>query len=117
MDGGMLGAPGTLLLLSVVHADLEDGRPLVAQQGGRAGGGVQLVDAAAAVFVPEQEMFVVAQAKRVAQLVALVHGLVREKRKARQVDISGTTMFLSSFRKYRLTFVRLYAMLLNNNNI
>lgn len=70
-----------MLLLCVVHADLEDGRPLVAQQGDGAAGGVQLVDAAAPVLVPEEEMLIVAKAKGVVELLAFVHSLVglREK--------------------------------------
>lgn len=70
-----------MLLLCVVHADLKDGRPLAAQQGDGAARGVQLVDAAAAVLVPEQEVLEVAQAKGVVELLAFVHGLVgwREK--------------------------------------
>lgn len=65
-----------MLLLCVVHADLEDGRPLVAQQGDGSAGGVQLVDAAAPVLIPEQELLVVAQAKGVVELLAFVHSLV-----------------------------------------
>lgn len=70
-----------MLLLRIVHADLEDGRPLVSQQGDGAAGGVQLVDAAAPVLVPEQEVLEVAQAKGVVELLAFVHSLVglREK--------------------------------------
>lgn len=49
-----------MLLVSVVHPDLEDRRPLVAKERDRLGDLVQLVDAAAAVLVPEQELFVVA---------------------------------------------------------
>lgn len=64
-----------MLLLRVVHADLEDGRPLVAQQRDGAAGGVQLVDAAAPVLVPEQEVLEVAQAKGVVELLAFVHSL------------------------------------------
>lgn len=69
----------TLLLLGVVHADFEDGRPLVAQQSDSAGGRVQLVNAAAAILIPKQEVFVVAQPEGVVQLLTLVHRLaVRE---------------------------------------
>ena len=50
----------TLLLLSVVHADLKDGWSLVAQQSDSASGGVQLVNAATTVLIPEQEVFIVA---------------------------------------------------------
>lgn len=70
-----------MLLLCVVHADLEDGRPLVAQQGDGAAGGVQLVDAAAPVLIPEQEVLVVAQAKGMVELLAFVHSLVGLRRK------------------------------------
>lgn len=69
------GVRPTLLLVSVIHPDLEDGRPLVAEQRDRLGGLVQLVDAAAAVLVPEEELFVVAQAEGVVQLLALIHHL------------------------------------------
>lgn len=65
-----------MLLLSVVHADLEDGRPLAAQQSDSAAGCVHLIDAAAPVLVPEQEVLVVAQAKSVVELLAFVHRLV-----------------------------------------
>lgn len=67
--------PRTLLLLRVVHADLEDGRALVAQQADGLGGLVQAVDAAAAVLGPEQKVAVVAQPKGVVQLRALIHDL------------------------------------------
>lgn len=66
----------TLLLLSVVHADLKDGWSLVAQQSDSASGGVQLVNAATTVLIPEQEVFIVAQAKGVVQLLTFVHRLV-----------------------------------------
>lgn len=73
----MMCFPGsTLLLLSVVHADFKNGRPLVAQQSGNAGGGVQLVNAATAILVPEQEVFIVAQTKGVVQFLTFVHRLV-----------------------------------------
>ena len=64
-----------MLLVSVVHSDLEDGGPLVAEQGDRLGVLVQLVDAAPAVLVPEQELFVMTESKGVVQLLALVHHL------------------------------------------
>lgn len=67
--------PNTLLLLSVIHSDFKYGRPLTAQQCGSAGGGVQLVNAATAVLVPEQEVLIVAQTKGVVQLLAFVHSL------------------------------------------
>lgn len=66
----------TLLLLRVVHADLKDGRPLVPQQTDRAGGGVQLVNAATPILVPEQKVLVVAQTEGMVQLLAFVHRLV-----------------------------------------
>lgn len=66
----------TLLLLSVVHSDFKDRRALVAQQRGCTSGGVQLEDAAAAVLVPEQEVFVVAETEGVVQLLTFVHRLV-----------------------------------------
>lgn len=64
-----------MLLVGVIHSDLKDGWPLVAEQGDRLGGLVQLVDAPPAVLVPEQEVFVVTQSKGVVQLRALVHHL------------------------------------------
>ena len=67
-----------MLLLGVIHADLKDGRPLVAEQRDRVGGGVQLKDAATAVLIPEQEVLVVAQAEGVIQLLALVHSLTTQ---------------------------------------
>lgn len=74
----------TLLLLSIIHPDFKDGRALVAQQGDRAGGGVQLVNAAAAVLVPEQEVFIVAQAEGVVQLLIFVHRLVMSEKQPKQ---------------------------------
>lgn len=74
----------TLLLLSVVHSYFKDGWSLVAQQSGDAGGGVQLVNAATAVLVPEQEVFIMAQAKGVVQFLTLVHRLVRKKYQRQQ---------------------------------
>lgn len=68
--------PITLLLLSVVHSDFKDGRSLIAQQSGSASGGVQLVDTATTVLVPEQEVFIVAQTKGVVQFLTFVHRLV-----------------------------------------
>lgn len=83
-----------MLLLCVVHADLEDGRPLVAQQGDGAAGRVQLVDAAAPVLVPEQEVLVVAQAKGMVELLAFVHRLAslrgREQNGRRRSDSSSS---------------------------
>lgn len=68
--------------MGVVHPDFEDGWPLVAEQRDRLGGLVQLVDAAAAVLVPEEELLVVAQAEGVIQLVTLVDNLLNEGRRA-----------------------------------
>lgn len=68
-------ALSTLLLLSVVHPDLEDGRALVAQQADGLGALVQAVDAAAAVLGPEEEAAVVAQPEGVVQLRALIDDL------------------------------------------
>lgn len=70
---------GTLLLLSVIHADFKDGRPLASQQRDGARGGVQLVNAATAILIPEQEMFIMAEAEGVIQLLALVHSLGEHK--------------------------------------
>lgn len=67
---------GTLLLLSVVHPDFKDGRSLVAQQGGGAGAGVQFENAATPVLIPEQEVFIVAQAEGVVQLLTFIYSLV-----------------------------------------
>lgn len=66
----------TLLLLSIVHADFKDGWSLVAQQSDDASGGVQLVNAATTILIPEQEVFIVAQSKGMVQLLAFVHCLV-----------------------------------------
>ena len=74
---------GTLLLLSVVHADFKDGGPLASQQRDGASGGIQLVNAAAAILVPEQEVFIMAQAESMIQLLALVHGLQEGKQQKR----------------------------------
>jgi len=70
--------PVTLLLLSVVHADFKDGRSLVAQQSGGASGGVQLVNAATTILVPEQEVFIVAQTKGVVQFLTFIHRLMKK---------------------------------------
>lgn len=70
---------GTLLLLSVIHADFKDGRPLASQQRDGARGGVQLVNAATAILIPEQEVFIMAEAEGVIQLLALVHSLGQRK--------------------------------------
>lgn len=67
--------PLTLLLLCIVHADLEDGRALVAEQAHGFGGLVQPVDAATAVLGPEEKIAVVAQPKGVVQLWALIDDL------------------------------------------
>lgn len=56
--GGVGGL--TLLLVGIVHSDLEDWRPLVTKERDCFGDLVQLVYAAPAVLVPEQELFVVA---------------------------------------------------------
>lgn len=72
-------ALGTLLLLSIVHADFKDGRPLPSQQRDGASGGVQLVNPATAILIPEQEVFIMAQAEGVIQLLALVHSLEGRK--------------------------------------
>lgn len=69
-----------MLLVSVVHSDLKDGRPLVAKEGDCFSGLVELVDAAAAVLVPEQELFVVAQAEGVVKLLTFVHHLFNQER-------------------------------------
>lgn len=49
--------------MCIIHPDLKDGGPLVAEQGDRFGDLVQFVDAAAAVLVPEEELFVMTQAE------------------------------------------------------
>lgn len=67
-----------MLLVGVIHPDLEDGRALVAEQRDHLGDLVQFVDAAAAVLVPEEELFVVTQAEGVIQLVTLVDHLLIE---------------------------------------
>lgn len=69
------GGPSTLLLLRIVHPDLEDGWALVPEQAHHLGGLVQPVDAAAAVLGPEEEAAVVAQPEGVIQLRSLVHNL------------------------------------------
>lgn len=55
-----MGGRQTLLLVSVVHSDLKDRWPLVAKKCDCFSVLVELVDAAAAVLVPKQELFVVA---------------------------------------------------------
>lgn len=66
----------TLLLLSVIHPDFKDGRSLITQQGGGAGASVQLENASTPVLIPEQEVFIVAQAKSMVQLLTFIHSLV-----------------------------------------
>lgn len=68
----------TLLLVSVIHSDLKDRRPLVAKQGDYLGNLVQLVDAATAVLIPEQELFVVTQAKSMVKFLSLIHHLMTQ---------------------------------------
>lgn len=83
----------TLLLVGVVHPDLEDGRPLVAEQRDRLGDLVQLVDAAAAVLVPEEELLVVTQAEGVVQLLTLVDHLLDEGRRSRCIANDELSIF------------------------
>lgn len=72
--------PHTLLLLSIIHADFKDGWSLIAQQSGSSSSGVQLVNAATTVLVPEQEVFIVAQTKGVVQFLSFIHRLeIQEK--------------------------------------
>lgn len=83
----------TLLLLGVVHADFEDGRPLVAHQSDSAGGRVQLVNAAASILIPKQEVFVVAQPEGVVQLLTLVHRLaMREEQQGARFNKQTTAL-------------------------
>ena len=69
----------TLLLVGIVHSDLEDGGPLIAEQGDHLSGLVQFVDAAAAILVPKEELFVMTQAEGVVQLLPLVHNLRQQR--------------------------------------
>lgn len=64
-----------MLLLRVVHPDLEDGWALIPQQAHHLGGLVQPVDAAAAVLGPEEKAAVVAQPEGMIQLRSLIHYL------------------------------------------
>lgn len=50
----------TLLLVCIIHSDLKDWRPLVAEERDRLGDLVQFVDAAAPVLIPEEELLVMA---------------------------------------------------------
>lgn len=79
--------------MGVVHPDLEDGRPLVAEQRDHLGGLVQLVDAAAAVLVPEEELLVVTQAEGVVQLLTLVDHLLDEGRRYRFIANDELSIF------------------------
>lgn len=67
-----------MLLVGVIHPDLEDGRALIPKQCDRLGDLVQLVDAATTVLIPEEELLVVTQAKGVIQLVTLIDHLLEE---------------------------------------
>lgn len=69
----------TLLLLSVVGADLVDGRPFVAQQRDFLGDLVQFVNTAEPILVPEQEVLIVAQAEGVVQLLPFIHRLTNQR--------------------------------------
>lgn len=79
--------------MGVVHPDLEDGRPLVAEQRDNLGDLVQLVDAAAAVLVPEEELLVVTQAEGVVQLLTLVDHLLDEGRRHRFIANDELSIF------------------------
>lgn len=93
----------TLLLLSVVHSDLKDGRSLISQQGGNPSDGVQLVNAATTVLVPEQEVFVVAQTEGVVQLLTFVHRLVMTENNMLKDEKSLDWIFVSqSYSQFRL---------------
>lgn len=70
----------TLLLLSIVHPDLKDGRALVTKQCGGASGCVQFVNAAASVLVPEQEVAIMAQTEGVVQFLTFIHRLMADKK-------------------------------------
>lgn len=48
----------TLLLVCIIHPDLKDGWPFIAQQGDDLSGLVQFVNAAAAVLIPKEKFFV-----------------------------------------------------------
>lgn len=67
-----------MLLVGVIHPDLEDGRALIPKQRDRLGDLVQFVDAATTVLIPEEELLVVTQAKGVIQLVTLIDHLLEE---------------------------------------
>lgn len=71
----------TLLLVSIIHADLKEGWSFITEQRDSAGGGVQFEDAAATVLVPKQEVLVVTQAEGVVQLISLIHHLTNEREK------------------------------------
>lgn len=51
---------GALLLVCIIHSDLKDRRPLVAEERDRLGDLVQFVDAAAPVFIPKEKLLVMA---------------------------------------------------------
>lgn len=68
-----------MLLVCIIHPDLKDRWPLVAQQRDRLCGLVQFIDASSTVLIPKEELFVVTDAEGVVQLLALVHHLPKHR--------------------------------------
>lgn len=67
--------PHTLLLLSIIHADLKDWRALIAQECNGLSGLVQTIDAATSILCPEEEVTIVAQPKSMIQLTTIIDNL------------------------------------------
>lgn len=69
----------TLLLLSIVHANLKKRWSFIAQQRNSLGVLVQTKDATTSVFCPEEEMVIMAQPKGMTQLASIINNLQQEK--------------------------------------
>lgn len=69
----------TLLLLSIVHANLKKRWSFIAQQRNSLGFLVQTKDATTSVLSPEEEMVIVAQPKGMTQLTSIINNLQQEK--------------------------------------
>lgn len=69
----------TLLLLSIIHANLKERWALKAQQCNSLGILVQTKDATTSVLCPEEEMVIVAQPKGMTQLASIINHLPQEK--------------------------------------
>lgn len=68
-----------MLLVCIIHSDLKNRWPLIAEQGDCLCDLVQFIDAASTILIPKQELFVMTQAKGMVKLLPLINHLLDQE--------------------------------------